>query len=419
MKSHRRSKLQPRAYSRLLTCAVTAFAIHASSQAFSRASITKKTCIFDDELFRLSSVDKIELRAQLANILSLVVKDLQRDVWLPCAEDGGFCSCETTVRYGHPGIENRGYITLANPHNGGTECKDQGSGLGENNLKKRCECLQTYKLRKGTSSSNLFQEALILLLRFTAKSRLMPVTGDRNFSGSALWAVRRPDPDLYGLGWFDRVWGHRFIQEASRKLDMKDAACLEWGLRRLPHLKQCSTLYDFVYSTSVKQFGISPDSDLNNKTRFWVKSDILRLGDTLAQHGKTIDIILAEQVFEHVKNPFEAAIACFNALNPSGVLLITVPHGSQFHTGEGFVDYFRFTKYGLLEILTHAGFCVPEDMVYSGGDFIFEAARNLGLGYEDFHMSEIHSAFHGGFDNVSHGATNVMAIAFKPPHSQC
>ena len=28
-------------------------------------------------------------------------------------------------------------------------------------------------------------------------------------------------------------------------------------------------------------------------------------------------------------------------------------------------------------------------MAYSGGDFIFEAARNLGLGYEDFRMSEI------------------------------
>ena len=97
---------------------------------------------------------------------------------------------------------------------------------------------------------------------------------------------------------------------------MKGAACLEWGLRRLPQLQQCSTLYDFLYSQSVEDFGISRDSDLNNKPRFWVKSDVLRLSDTLAQHGTTIDLILAEQVFEHLKKPFEAAIACFHALNP-------------------------------------------------------------------------------------------------------
>ena len=418
-KRRKRGQILASACSHILACGVTAFAIHSQSQEFSSVSITNSTCIFDDTLFRLSLVDKAELRAQLTGVLSLAVKDLQRDVWLPCAEEGGFCSCKTMVRYGHPGIESRGYTALADLHDGGTECKYQGILLDEKKLKKRCECLQTYKLRKKMASSSLLQEALIVLLRFTAKSRLMPVTGDPNFSGNALWTVRRPDPDLYGLGWIDRVWGDRFIQEVSRKLDMKGAACLEWGLRRLPQLQQCSTLYDFLYSQSVEDFGISRDSDLNNKPRFWVKSDVLRLSDTLAQHGTTIDLILAEQVFEHLKNPFEAAIACFHALNPGGALLITVPHGSQFHTGEGYVDFFRFTKHGLLEILTSAGFCVRDDGVYSGGDFIFEAARNLGLGYEDFRMSEICSAFREGFDYVSHGATNIMAIAYKPPHSQC
>ena len=83
------------------------------------------------------------------------------------------------------------------------------------------------------------------------------------------------------------------------------------------------------------------------------------------------------------------------------------------------MDYFRFSKYALLEILNKAGFCVLLEGFSGGGDFIFEVARNLGLDRQDFSFTEIFNAYQRWFENLSDGATNLMAIAFKPPSARC
>ena len=56
------------------------------------------------------------------------------------------------------------------------------------------------------------------------------------------------------------------------------------------------------------------------------------------------DNIVCTEVFEHVEDPFSAALELFRVLKRGGHLFLTVPFNFKIHSNE---EYFRFTKSGL------------------------------------------------------------------------
>lgn len=72
--------------------------------------------------------------------------------------------------------------------------------------------------------------------------------------------------------------------------------------------------------------------------------DICR--DTL---DEKFDLIIAEQVFEHLYDPDQAARNIRKMLKPSGLFLITLPFMIKYHPMPQ--DYRRWTKYGLRAFL--------------------------------------------------------------------
>ena len=66
------------------------------------------------------------------------------------------------------------------------------------------------------------------------------------------------------------------------------------------------------------------------------------------------DSVTCLQVLEHVPDPFKSISEMNRILKPGGILLITVPHLSRIH--EAPYDFFRYTKFGLREILEKSGF---------------------------------------------------------------
>jgi hypothetical protein len=66
------------------------------------------------------------------------------------------------------------------------------------------------------------------------------------------------------------------------------------------------------------------------------------------------DLIIAEQVLEHVRRPDLAVRNMLNMLHPGGVALITTPFLVQYHPSP--VDLWRWTAAGLYELLCDAGF---------------------------------------------------------------
>lgn len=74
--------------------------------------------------------------------------------------------------------------------------------------------------------------------------------------------------------------------------------------------------------------------------------------------GHSVDTILSTQTLEHVRNPAQYLQECARLLRPGGHLLISVPMQWRLH--EVPHDYWRFTKYGLQELMAQHGFEVVE-----------------------------------------------------------
>jgi SAM-dependent methyltransferase len=81
----------------------------------------------------------------------------------------------------------------------------------------------------------------------------------------------------------------------------------------------------------------------------------------------TFDVIIAEQVFEHVRYPQKASQNIYSALNPGGLFLVTVPF--MFHIHPTPLDCWRWTPQGLKFLLEDAGFDPDNIEVDSWGNF--------------------------------------------------
>jgi len=69
---------------------------------------------------------------------------------------------------------------------------------------------------------------------------------------------------------------------------------------------------------------------------------------------RTYNVIIAEQVLEHVKSPYKALRNMYDSLKPGGYLLITTPFLIQIHDFP--VDCTRWTPMGMKWFLEECGF---------------------------------------------------------------
>ena len=72
------------------------------------------------------------------------------------------------------------------------------------------------------------------------------------------------------------------------------------------------------------------------------------------QMDTTYDLILAEQVFEHLRHPATAIKNIFNLLKPGGHVMVTIPFLLKVHGSPE--DFQRWTPDGLRHFLSDAGF---------------------------------------------------------------
>jgi SAM-dependent methyltransferase len=78
--------------------------------------------------------------------------------------------------------------------------------------------------------------------------------------------------------------------------------------------------------------------------------------------NEQFDVILAEQVFEHLLWPYRACRNVYDMLNPGGYFLITTPFLLKIHNYP--VDCSRWTELGLKYFLAECGF--PLDDIQTG-----------------------------------------------------
>lgn len=81
---------------------------------------------------------------------------------------------------------------------------------------------------------------------------------------------------------------------------------------------------------------------------------------------KAWDIIIAEQVLEHVPNPARALKNIQLMLRPGGIAILTTPFLVKFHPDPK--DYYRWTADGLREAILQAGFSSVDTHTWGNRD---------------------------------------------------
>jgi len=99
--------------------------------------------------------------------------------------------------------------------------------------------------------------------------------------------------------------------------------------------------------------------------------DIVASADDIPLPDASKDSILSTQMLEHVKFPEKCVQEMYRVLKPSGHAVITAPQWNELHAEP--IDFWRYTKYGLIELFERNGFTVVE--FHQRGGFFSNAAQ--------------------------------------------
>jgi SAM-dependent methyltransferase len=121
--------------------------------------------------------------------------------------------------------------------------------------------------------------------------------------------------------------------------------------------------------------------------------------------GQVADVVICEQVLEHVRDPMLASANLLRMLRPGGLAIINTPFLVRIHkVPRAYGDYWRFTPDGLHILLDRAGF--SEIKIFTWGNR-FAAYGNFSS------VGRPHRRFQPIF-NESHLPVVVWAYARRP-----
>lgn len=93
--------------------------------------------------------------------------------------------------------------------------------------------------------------------------------------------------------------------------------------------------------------------------------DIVSKAESLPFEDNSIDLIISQEVLEHVQNPSLAVQEMFRVLKKDGLIYCQLPFVIGYHPGP--TDFWRFTKEGIVEIFQRHGFFIKEVGISVGG----------------------------------------------------
>ncbi len=96
------------------------------------------------------------------------------------------------------------------------------------------------------------------------------------------------------------------------------------------------------------------------------KADAFSFADATPIRSGVADCVISTQVVEHVPRPWAVFAEAARMLKPGGSFIVTAPQSQWLH--EEPHDYYRYTKYGLMELAKQAGL-TPVRVAPIGGAF--------------------------------------------------
>lgn len=92
--------------------------------------------------------------------------------------------------------------------------------------------------------------------------------------------------------------------------------------------------------------------------------DIVASASCMPFSDCSVDLVVSQEVLEHVPDPSAVLEEIYRVLRPSGCLYLQLPWIIGYHGCPR--DFWRFSRDGILQIAANAGFCVQESGVTVG-----------------------------------------------------
>ena len=179
---------------------------------------------------------------------------------------------------------------------------------------------------------------------------------------------------------FDRACisrlGFQIFFRTHADLVPQDSTCMDWGPKQTGGY---SHLVPGCTKSRYWTYDFKPDVGLRLD-----KANRVATGDLTMSHSFVgmlqLDMVMCNQVFEHVRQPFDAAKSLFHMIRPGGLLLWSAPFLERSHAVPK--DFFRYTGDGAREVLQSAGFKV--EVMKRVGNSRITSGYLLGFGTGDF-----------------------------------
>lgn len=172
---------------------------------------------------------------------------------------------------------------------------------------------------------------------------------------------KRPYNTVFSFNYHNISHITRFLQSAKASLPKQRLSFIDIGGGAAP--------YYTLFQEMIGQYTVADvQNDLpkgDNRNITFIKT----FAEQLPVPDNSFDVVLSNQVFEHVQSPEKTAAESFRVLRNGGCIIGSVPHVSPIHLEP--YDYRRFTEYGLRKTLEEAGF---KHIKIEGNGGVFKAA---------------------------------------------
>ena len=143
------------------------------------------------------------------------------------------------------------------------------------------------------------------------------------------------------LVWFSKKFSrenlYKFIDETIEKY----ISIQNLERRKIINIGAGGEIGKFIKKKLLNVIEVDIDKDRNPDL-------ILDIQNMYLISDNSIDVIFCLEVLEHVQKPFKAVSEIYRVLKPRGIIIGSVPFVFPIHDEP--YDYFRFTKYGLLDL---------------------------------------------------------------------
>ena len=160
-------------------------------------------------------------------------------------------------------------------------------------------------------------------------------------------------------------------QHLARRYPFLTNFPLRWGYDReqwirVTQMRQWRTFFESLplHSLSVLEISPGPHPLLDaHQVKYYRAVNFPEFDITRDSLPERFDLIIAEQVFEHLRHPYRAGRNVWKMLNDDGIFMISTPFLVRIHGHPD--DYTRWTEGGLRGFLEDCGFTAD---IYSWGN---------------------------------------------------